>query len=187
MATEEKYDQATQDSKLMIDHDYDGIKELDNPPPPWLMIIFYASIIWSVFYVFYYDVFGGPTQYDEYNTEMAEAIDNMPKSTFDEAHVTLLTDASSLAEGQKIYATKGCVACHGASNIGPDLTDKYWIHGNTIKDVFRTIKYGVPAKGMPPFKDQMTDKQIQEVTSYVLVKLKGTNSGNTKGPQGDEY
>jgi len=187
MATEEKYDQETIDSKLMIDHDYDGIKELDNPPPPWLMLIFYGTIIWSVFYVFYYDVFGGPTQYDEYNAEMAEAKANMPKNTFDESNIALLTDAAAMTEGQKLYAAKACDACHGASNIGPNLTDEYWIHGNSIADVFKTVKYGVAEKGMTPFKDQMTDEQIQQVASFIIVKMKGASTTNTKGPQGEKY
>ena len=187
MATEEKYDQETIDSKLMIDHDYDGIKELDNPPPPWLMIIFYGSIIWSVFYLFYYHVFDGPSQEDEYNTEMAAAKANMPQSTFDESNITLLTDESSMNEGLKLYATKACDACHGITNIGPNLTDEFWIHGNTIADVFKTIKYGVAEKGMTPFKGQMTDEQIQQVASYIIVKLKGAETSNTKGPQGNKY
>ncbi len=187
MATEEKYDQETIDSKLMIDHDYDGIKELDNPPPPWLMIIFYVSIIWSVFYVFYYHVFNGPSQIDEYNTEMAEAKANMPKSTFDENNIVLLTDAASMAEGEKLFASKACNACHGVTNIGPNLTDNYWIHGNKIDNVFKIVKYGVAEKGMTPFKDQMTDKQIQQVASYILVKMKGAATANTKGPEGDKY
>jgi cytochrome c oxidase cbb3-type subunit 3 len=187
MATEEKYDQETIDSKLMIDHDYDGIKELDNPPPPWLMMIFYGTIIWSVFYVFYYHVFDGPSQEDEYNTEMAEAKANMPQSTFDESNITLLTDEASMAEGLKLYSSKACDACHGVTNIGPNLTDNFWIHGNTIANVFKTVKYGVAEKGMTPFKDQMTDEQIQQVSSYIIVKMKGAATSNTKGPQGDEY
>jgi cytochrome c oxidase cbb3-type subunit 3 len=187
MATEEKYDQETIDSKLMIDHDYDGIKELDNPPPPWLMMIFYGTIIWSVFYVFYYHVFDGPSQEDEYNTEMAEAKANMPKSVFDENNIVLLTDAASLAEGEKLFASKACDACHGVTNIGPDLTDNYWIHGNQVGEVFKVIKYGVAEKGMTPFKGQMTDEQMQQVTSYILVNMKGAATANTKGPQGDKY
>jgi cytochrome c oxidase cbb3-type subunit 3 len=187
MATEQQYDKETQNSKLLIDHDYDGIKELDNPPPPWLMIIFYGTIIWSVFYVFYYHVFDGPSQEDEYNTEMAEAKANIPVSAFDETTVAILTDKASLDEGQKLYLTKACDACHGITNIGPDLTDEYWIHGNSPEEVFKVIKHGVAEKGMTPFKDQMTDLQMQQVTSYILTSMKGAETTNTKGPQGDKY
>lgn len=187
MATEQQYDQETRDSKLLIDHDYDGIKELDNPPPSWLMLLFYASIIWSVFYVFYYHVFDGPSQEEEYLTEMAEAEANITVSTFDESNIVLLTDEASFNEGAAFYANKACDACHGATNIGPDLTDEYWIHGNSPVQVFKSIKYGIPEKGMTPFKDQMSDKQIHELTSYILVKMKGVKTTNTKGPQGEKY
>ncbi len=187
MATEEQYDQETTNSKLMIDHEYDGIKELDNPPPPWLMFIFYGTIIWSVFYVFYYHVFNGPTQEDEYNTEMAEANANMPVKVFDENSIALLTDEASLAAGEQLYATKTCDVCHGATNVGPNLTDNNWIHGNTIDQVFKVVKYGVAEKGMTPFKDQMTNEQMLQVSSYVLIKMKGAATANTKGPQGDIY
>ena len=187
MATEEQYDQETRDSKLMIDHDYDGIKELDNPPPPWLMIIFYATIVWSVFYVFYYHVFDGPSQEAEYLTEMEEAKANIPVVAFDENNITLLTDEASMVEGEKLYATKTCDVCHGATNIGPNLTDEYWIHGNDIAEVFKVVKYGVAEKGMTAFKTQMTDVQMQQVSSYILHKLKGSETTNTKGPEGEKH
>jgi len=187
MATEERYDKETIDSKLMIDHDYDGIKELDNPPPAWLMWIFYGTIVWSVFYVFYYHVFDGPTQEMEYNTEMAEAKAALPVSTFDENSIAVLTDDASLADGMTLYATKTCDVCHGASNIGPNLTDEYWIHGNNIEELFKVIKYGIAEKGMTAFQSQMTDEQVQKVASYILVKLKGTESANTKGPEGEKH
>ncbi len=187
MANDKKYDEGTQDSKLLLDHDFDGIRELDNPPPPWLMMIFYATIIWSIFYGFYYHVFDGPSQEDEYNATMAEVKANMPVNTFDEANIALLTDETALASGQAFYASKACDACHGVTNIGPNLTDEFWIHGNKIDQVFKSIKYGIPEKGMTPFKDQMTDQQIHELASYVITKMKGAVTTNTKGPQGDKY
>ena len=198
MATEEQFDKETVDSKLMIDHDYDGIKELDNPPPAWLMWIFYATIVWSVFYVFYYHVFYDDSnipddlkiygaQISEYNSEVDEAIAVMPVSTFDENSIALLTDEASMAAGQTLYATKTCDVCHGASNIGPNLSDEFWIHGNSLEKVFSVIKYGKSDKGMTAFKTQMTDEQIQQVASYILVKLKGAESTNTKGPEGEKY
>lgn len=186
MSKEEDYNKATQENKLLIDHDYDGIKELDNPPPSWLMIIFYGTIIWSVFYVFYYHVYGGPSQEEEYLTEMIAAEADAPKSTFDETNFEILTDTKSMEEGQELY-TASCVACHGASNIGADLTDEYWIHGNTPSEVFKSIKYGILEKGMLAFNGQMTDKQIQILTSYILTEMKGAENKNTKGPEGKKY
>lgn len=198
MATEEQYDKETVDSKLMIDHDYDGIKELDNPPPAWLMWIFYATIVWSVFYVFYYHVFYDDSnipddlkiygaQVADYNADMVEAQEAMPKNLFDENNVVLLTDQGDLAEGQNLYLTKTCDVCHGASNIGPNLSDEFWMHGNDPNEVFKIVKYGVAEKGMTAFKTQMTDAQIQQVASYILVNMKGAESANTKGPEGEKH
>ena len=198
MAKEERYDDETIDSKLMIDHDYDGIKELDNPPPAWLMWIFYGTIVWSVFYVFYYHVFFDDSkipdnlkvygaQVAEYDNEMAEAIAALPVSTFDESSIAVLTDEANLAEGMTLYATKTCDVCHGASNIGPNLTDEFWINGGSVEDLFKVVKYGIAEKGMTAFQSQMTDEQIQQVSSYILVKLKGSETTNTKGPEGEKH
>ncbi len=186
MAKDEQYSQETQDSKLMLEHDYDGIRELNNPPPPWLMFLFYVSIIWSVFYVFYYHVYDGPSQEQEYEMEMAEAKAAAPVNTFDETNIALLTDKEALAEGMTFYATKACDACHGASGIGPDLTDNFWLNGGDVADVFKIIKYGKAEKGMTAYKTQMTDEQINQLASYILVNMKGAATSNTKGPQGDE-
>ena len=184
MATEEQYDKDTRDSKLIIDHDYDGIKELDNPPPSWLMIIFYGTIIWSIFYIYYYHVFDGQSQEEEYLTEMQEAKSNTIIDTFDESDLRLLADATDISEGERFYESKNCNQCHGITNIGPDLTDEYWLHGGDIKEVFKSIKYGIPEKGMISYKDQMTDKQIQQTASFIIIKMKGAQTKNTKGPEG---
>ena len=186
MANEEQYSQETQDSKLMIDHDYDGIKELDNPPPAWLMWIFYGTIVWSVFYVFYYHVFDGPSQIDEYNTEVALAAENAPVSTFDENNVALITDEAVLATTAEIYNSK-CNSCHGAASVGPNLADNAWLFGNDANGVFKTIKYGTENPVMAAYGKQMSDEDIQNLASYILVKVKGTVSGNTKGLEGKEY
>lgn len=186
MANEEQYSQETQDSKLMIDHDYDGIKELNNPPPAWLMWIFYGTIVWSVFYVFYYHVFDGPSQIDEYNTEVAEAVANAPVSTFNESSIALINDDAALEAIGEMYISK-CNSCHGAASVGPDLSDNAWILGNDIDGVFKTIKYGTENPVMAAYGNQISDEDIQSLASYILVKIKGTETGNTKGPEGKEY
>jgi len=198
MSTEEKNIQNQQEveDKLLIDHDYDGIKELSNRPPPWLMMIFYGTIIWSVFYVFHYHILKtGPSQEDEYNQEMAEANAAQAKanasSDFNEAKIALINDETKLAVAATQWASKGCIACHGGNGegnaIGPNMTDKYWLHGNTPEEVFKSIKYGIPEKGMTAFKDQMSNEDIRLLTSYILIKLVGSNPANAKDPQGDLY
>ncbi len=167
----EKYDK-----KLMIEHDYDGIKELDNPPPPWLMWLFYITVFWALGYVAYFHFFHvGPLQAEEYKNEMAEAAEKYKKSNTDETKIVLLTDAASLDAGSAIYA-KSCAACHGPEGkggIGVNLTDNEWIYGNNIKDVFKTIKNGT-SKGMTSFSS-LPDKKITEVASFILERLNKTD------------
>ena len=197
MATQEQYDKETVDSKLMIDHDYDGIKELDNPPPAWLMWIFYATIVWSVFYVFYYHIFYDDSkipdnlkvygaQVSEYDEEVAEAKAALPVSNFDENNVAIVTEGNKIAEGLTLY-TANCNSCHGVSSIGPDLSDDAWLHGGSATEVFGVIKNGVSGTAMTAYAKRMSNSQMQNVTSYILVQLKGTDTGNTKGPEGEKH
>ncbi len=192
MSTEEKNIQNSKEveDKLLIDHEYDGIQELSNRPPPWLMMIFYGTIIWSVFYVFHYHILHtGPSQEEEYQQEMAEAAKLYKTVKFDENNITLITDNGKLSKGLILFS-KACASCHGANGeggIGPNLTDKYWLHGNTPENVFHTIKKGVPNTSMMPYGNTYSDKDILLLTSYVLEKLQGTNPANAKAAEGEAY
>jgi cytochrome c oxidase cbb3-type subunit 3 len=174
-----------------LEHEFDGIKELNNPIPPWLMSIWYITVIFSVIYFVYYHVYEvGLSQDEEYARQMAEAgvsVDKHKEETSTTAMV-LLTSAEDLAAGEAIYKEKLCATCHGmlgeGNAIGPNLTDKYFLHGNTIEDVYNIIYNGVPTKGMTPYKDQLTQEKIVQVGSYVL-SLVGTNPPNPKDPQGE--
>jgi len=181
---------------LIEEHDYDGIKELDNKPPPWIMWLFYITIFWAVMYLVVFHVLKiGKLQDQEYVEEVNKATILQQQlaatKTFDETNVVLLTDDASLSLGKEMFTAKTCVTCHGSQGegnaIGPNLTDEYWISGNTPNDVFKTIKYGNAIKGMTPFKDQLNDEKIQQLVSYVLVSLKGSNPPNAKAPQGEKY
>lgn len=175
--------------EIMLDHNYDGIRELDNKLPPWWVYMFYSTIVFGVFYMWYYHIYGtGNIQEEEYKTEMAQAEVDMKLSAskVDENSVTLITDTLKLKNGEIIFQSN-CAACHGKEgegSVGPNLTDDYWLHGVGIKNVFKTVKYGVPAKGMIPWQAQLSPTQIQEVSSYI-IKLKGTNPPNPKAPQGE--
>ena len=172
---------------LISDHDYDGIRELNNPMPKWWRYLFYATIIFSAIYIFRYHVFGDDLQIDEYNKKMALVEANKPKTKIDENALVLMTDAENLAKGKKNYA-KNCVACHGAvgegNAIGPNLTDKYWLNGGTLKDVYQIIKVGKPLKGMPAWESQLSPEQVLQVASYTL-SLQGTNPPNARKAQGE--
>jgi cytochrome c oxidase cbb3-type subunit 3 len=182
------------EQKLLLDHDFDGIKELNNKIPPWFMAIFYGSMIWALIYMVDFHILGsGNVQEDEYTAEVQMAalerdLLNRSGALVNEETVTILSDAASLSSGKDIFV-KNCAACHGMSGeglVGPNFTDEYWIHGGGIKDLFKTIKYGVPQKGMISWESQLDPTQMQEVSSYIL-SLKGTNPPNQKGPEGKKW
>lgn len=181
------------EKKEMSDHSYDGITELDNFMPPWLQYVFLFTAIFGVGYFINYSVLGyGKTGVEEYAEEMRiEAIASEERKAnaaagIDETTVIFDESASALASGKSIFEGN-CVACHaadGGGGVGPNLTDQYWLHGNTISDVFTVVKYGVVSKGMIPWQDQLSPEQIQQVASYILT-LQGTTPANPKAPQGD--
>ena len=182
------------EADMLLDHDYDGIKELDNALPPWWKYGFYITIVVAVFYLLKFEVWHtGMNPTEEYNTEMTtakietEAYLASAKENVDENSVTEL-DVAGIAAGKAIFA-KTCVPCHlaeGQGLVGPNLTDEYWIHGGGIKDIFKTIKYGYPDKGMQSWQSTYSPVQMQQLASYIR-SLKGTNPPNPKAPQGDLY
>lgn len=184
-----------QEQDIMLNHDYDGIKELDNVLPPWWVNLFYLTIIFAFVYLVRFHVFNDYDQASEFETEMAIAQAEVEKykltapDLMDKEKVTLLTDAAALAEGKSIFEAK-CVACHksdGGGSIGPNLTDNHWILGGGIKNVFNTImEGGREGKGMVPWKTEIKPSDIQKVASYVL-SLQGTNPKDGKTPEGDVW
>lgn len=174
--------------------DFDGIRELDNRIPPWFNYLFLATIIFAVVYMLDYHVFNiSPLMEAEYMAEVQAAeiqkkIALAADGTIDENALTPLTDEVSLKFGAETFQ-KYCISCHGPQGgglVGPNLTDKYWIHGGGIKNVYNTIKMGVPAKGMISWQLVFTQKQIQQIASYVL-SLQGTNPPGGKSPEGELY
>lgn len=180
------------EKEIMLSHNYDGIRELDNDLPPWWKYMFYATIIWSVFYMYYYHK-GGTGTIDEYKAEVAQAevikaayMEKMA-SSINEENVTVLSDAGALSAGKTLFL-ENCKTCHGENGqglSGPNLTDDFWIHGCDIKSIYKTVKYGVQAKGMLAWQSKLTPKQMQDVSSYI-VSLRGTNPEGAKEAQGDE-
>ncbi|PZX51488.1 cbb3-type cytochrome c oxidase N-terminal domain-containing protein [Algoriphagus chordae] len=181
--------------KLMTDHSYDGIQELDNFMPPWLQYVFTGTIIIAVVYFGYYTVLGyGQTGIEEYEEELriaaveAETRGVSMLAAMDETNVEVDNSAAAISAGKTIFGAN-CAACHaadGGGGIGPNLTDEYWLHGGSIKDVFSVVKYGVIEKGMVPWEDQLSPKEIQDVSSFIL-SLVGTSPAAPKAPQGELY
>lgn len=180
------------EADIDMGHEYDGIRELDNRLPPWWLYGFYMTIVIGIGYMWYYHISSDWSSADQYKAEVkiaevqkAEFLEKMALLV-DETNVEALTDASALAKGQKTFESL-CVACHssdGGGGIGPNLTDNYWLHGGSIKDIFKTIKYGVPEKGMISWQDQLNPVEMHQVASYIKT-LVGTTPAAPKDPQGD--
>lgn len=185
-----------EEKNIDMNHDYDGIRELDNVLPPWWLWLFYGTIAWGVIYIVNMHVINvWQTQDVEYTMEMAQAKSDVEAymatltNTVDENTVAMTDDASVLAGGRDLFNTY-CTACHGAdaagsaTSVGPNLTDAYWIHGGGVKNIFKTIKYGVPEKGMISWKSQLQPAELRALACYILSQ-EGKGSPTQKAPQGD--
>lgn len=179
---------------ILIDHDYDGIQELDNSLPPWWKYGFYITIIVSVFYMFYFHLGGpgkNPTQ--EYELEMEKAEFAIAKhnaaspNKIDENNI-VMPSATGIAAGEKIYHT-ACWPCHGKAGegtVGPNLTDKFWIHKGSLTDIYLSIKHGYPDKGMPAWEKNYSPGEIVDLVGYIK-SIAGSNPPGAKLPEGEVY
>lgn len=184
------------DEELGMGHNFDGIEELDNPTPPWWRWGFALSLLFAVVYLWVYELSGtGKNQYEElaYHTEEAEAAVKaylaQSANNVDENTVTFLNNEADLAAGKAIFV-QVCAACHapdgGGNEVGPNLTDAYWLHGGTVKNIFKTIKYGVIEKGMRSWQDDYSPRQIAQLASFIK-SLQGTTPAKPKAPQGEVF
>ena len=180
------------EKEIMSNHEYDGIKELDNDLPPWWKWGFVLTIVFSVVYMWRYHVTQtAPLQIEELEIEMVRAEEQMKAyraqsaSLVDETTVTLNNEAEFLEKGRAIFIAN-CAACHlesGAGSVGPNMTDRYWIHGSDIASIFKVIKYGVIEKGMQSWQEMLSPTQIAQVANYIKT-LEGTDVPGGKEPQG---
>jgi cytochrome c oxidase cbb3-type subunit III len=187
-----------QEADIDLGHSYDGIRELDNHLPPWWKGLFYFTVIWGAVYLVLYHVTPVlPLQGEEYANELSAAEDqaralaaSRPKTVIDENALVFTSDEAIISKGKTVFANSNCGSCHrldgGGNNIGPNLTDDYWIHGGSIKNVFHTVKEGVVEKGMPAWGKTMSAEDVKNVAFYVM-SLRGTNPADAKKPQGDLF
>ncbi|MFQ3575449.1 MAG: cbb3-type cytochrome c oxidase N-terminal domain-containing protein [Cytophagales bacterium] len=184
------------ESEARLPHAYDGIYELNNQMPPWLKNLFIGTIGFAVVYLAVYYVFGlGKFQDQEYQDQMKLAAIQQEEylkkaaNSIDESNVKLdLKDLAMLEKGKNIFMNN-CKACHGENGeggVGPNLTDSYWLHGNSINDVFKVVKYGVPEKGMIAWQSKMTPMDLASVSNFIL-SLQGSKPENAKQPEGKNY
>jgi cytochrome c oxidase cbb3-type subunit III len=182
-------------SDQILDHNYDGILEYDNPLPPWWVTLFIITIIWGVLYIFYYHITEvGDSSTKDYALEVERAtkLSNTPGGgsgvNINKADMIFMNDEANLNKGKEVF-TKNCTACHGQNGeggVGPNLTDNYWIHGGSFENIVTTIMNGVPEKGMLTWKNILKKEDILQVASYVK-SIKGTKPSNPKAPQGTEF
>lgn len=190
-----KANELGKEEEIMTDHDYDGIKELDNVLPPWWKYGFYITIAIGIFY--YIQVFTNAEEYSqekEYAAEVekgkqeVEAYKAANPELFNTDNIELLTDAASLNKGKELFTSKTCVACHLADlggSIGPNLTDDQWILGGDMKNIFNTIsKGGRTGKGMIAWEGTLSVEERQLLASYI-ISMQGTTPANPKAPEGD--
>ena len=186
------------EATILLDHNYDGIRELDNHLPPWWTAFFYFSIVFGVIYMLIYHVFSvAPLPGELYNISVAEAqaaaaerlaATEEEGGGIDESTVAFTDEPAVIDSGKKIYDMQ-CASCHrndGGGNIGPNLTDEYWLHGGSISDIYKSVKYGIPEKGMISWEPLLSPEQMRDVSSYIIT-LAGTNPPNAKAPQGEVY
>lgn len=183
------------EQEIILDHNYDGIQELDNTLPPWWVYMFYATIVFAVVYLVRFHVLDGDNQIVEYDKAVAEAKAalNTYKATATDLitadNIELLTDEKDLARGKAVF-NLNCASCHvsdGGGAIGPNLTDEYWILGGGIKNVFTTLlNGGRDGKGMISWKSTLKPADMAKVASYV-ISLQGSTPANPKEPQGEKW
>lgn len=180
---------APQNDSHLIEHNYDGIQEYDNPLPRWWVYLFYATIIFSVLYLLNIPGVGiGKGRIANYEADVAawKAAHPEPEGGVSpEQLAALAADQAALASGKQVYTTN-CASCHradGGGMIGPNLTDDFWIHGGSLPEIHKTIVEGVLAKGMPNWGKLLKPDQVNAVTVYV-ASLKGSNPANPKAPEG---
>ncbi len=183
-----------EEKSIELDHEYDGIRELDNHLPPWWLALFYGSIVFGIIYIFgYHFAKIWPLQDEEYRIEEAQAAAVLAanvaaEGTIDESTVEYNDDPLFLAAGKGVY-DQSCATCHrldGGGLVGPNLTDNAWLHGGDIKSIFKTVKFGVPVKGMAAWEKALSPKQISQVVSYIY-SLNGSNPEGAKAAEGQIY
>jgi cytochrome c oxidase cbb3-type subunit 3 len=178
----------------LLEHSYDGIQEYDNPLPRWWVAVFWLTIILTPLYIVYYHFGPGPLARDRYDADMVKFFDRQAQQLLAMGEISetvladLTDDDSMMSSGEKIFRGK-CATCHGVfgeGSIGPNLADQYWLHGGQYMDIYRTVREGVPTKGMVAWERQLKPAELLAVSAYVGTLL-DSDPPRPKAPQGDAF
>lgn len=182
-------------SLLISGHRYDGIREYDNPMPGWWRASFWASCVFAILYCIGYFFTGSV---DHYSDDLNESLEELaavranfessnPTITFDEETLAAYAlDADRVSAGKVLYDGQ-CAVCHAADGgglIGPNLTDEYWLHGESNLDVYNIINVGVLEKGMPAWESVYTQDERANLVAFIR-SLQGTTPATPKEAQGE--
>lgn len=172
------------------DHEYDGIHEFDNPLPRWWLMTFFGAVVFAIgYWLVMHSTPGAAGSYEAYGEAQREYDLAAAANAIDPAQlITMAKDPSAVAAGKTVF-TNRCVPCHGpdgGGTVGPNLTDKFWIHGGDLKSIYTTVAGGYPKLGMPEWRLVLEDKDIASVVAY-LQSIRNTNVATGKAQQGDPY
>jgi len=177
-------------SDELLDHEYDGIREYDNPMPGWWVKTFWVSFFFAIGYGFHYHVSGNGTSVAAEHAAEVQAANQLQakralgETVSEEGLAKLALDSALMADAKVLFAQR-CAPCHGELGqgvIGPNLTDDHWLHSDTLLAIHETISEGVPAKGMPAWKMQLSAVQLRQLSAFV-GSLRGQNLPG-KAPEG---
>jgi cytochrome c oxidase cbb3-type subunit III len=191
---EPKLDIKPDEEHLLLDHNYDGIQELNHPLPKWWNVIFYVSCFFSIIYFAYYHMMSGPSLRDEFKKSHAQIIATQAEfkrlnSAFNEEMYNSIIADDGVKKGEIVYETN-CLACHnekGKGDIGPNLTDKYWLVANGQPDtIYNVVFNGSEENGMPAWAELIPKEEIYQAVAYVM-SLKNTHQVGGKEPQGEMF
>lgn len=177
-------------------HDWDGIKELNNPLPRWWLWSLYLCIIWGIWYVIAYPAWpmikGATTGYLGYSTRANVEADI---AAFNDKNVDLRTALSdvvlrelennedlsrfAVAGGAAVFRTN-CSQCHGSGAAGakgyPNLLDDDWLWGGSVDQIAYTINHGIRNEidpdahwsQMPAYDEILEQSEIDNVVQHVI-------------------
>ena len=181
------------DQELLTEYSSDGIQQYDNPLPGWWKFLFWFFVLFApVYFLYFHAGRDGRSIEDQYNRHMAIVYEKKFAEIGElqpdkETILKYMKEKKWLNVGKAIYQSN-CVSCHGANGgglVGPNLTDDYWKHVNSVDDIAKVLINGAANGAMPAWNNRLTHpNQIVLTAAYVASLRENPVAG--KGPEGKE-